>query len=158
MKRRAMLLCLGAALLLPAQDKYAGPRPPKPDVAYLLHADNLVSTEALEAREEKRKGDDVAYIVPGASSPAKTPLSSPIFLFQAAKIQPERLGLFKLDVKNGQRETVMSRKKPGKPLRISVNRVTRDNLYRIEVEQSLENGEYALTPDGSNTVYCFSVY
>jgi hypothetical protein len=158
MRRRALLLLLGSACLLPAQSKYTGPRPAKPDVAYLVHADNLVSTEVLMAKEDKRKGDDIAYVMPGAVSPARTPLASPILLFQAEKLQPERLSLFKLDVKNGQREVVMSRKRPGKPLRISVNPLTRERLYRIEVEQSLENGEYSLSPEGSNIVFCFSVY
>jgi hypothetical protein len=41
-----------------AQKKYSGPRPPKPDVPFLLHADNLVPTEVLEANEEKRKNEN----------------------------------------------------------------------------------------------------
>ena len=34
-----------------AADKYTGPKPPKADVPYLLHADTLIETEAVEARE-----------------------------------------------------------------------------------------------------------
>jgi hypothetical protein len=62
-----------------AATKYTGPRPPKPDVLYLVHADNLVETETAVAKEETRKDAQVA-IVPGGSSPAKTPLAEPIFL------------------------------------------------------------------------------
>ena len=30
-----------------AAEKYTGPRPPKADVPYLLHADNLIETEIV---------------------------------------------------------------------------------------------------------------
>src|SRR6266545_4036702 len=109
MRHCALLLPLMAACLLPAQ-KYTGPRPAKPDVPYLVHADNLVATEVAEAKEEKRK-DDLLYVVAGAASPVKTPLAAPILLMQAEKLQPERLQLFKLDSKGGQREILFSRKK-----------------------------------------------
>ena len=155
---RALPLLFAASLLLPAQ-KYTGPRPPKPDVPFLVHADNLVPTEATEAKEEARK-DDILYVVAGAASPVKTPLAAPVLLMQADKLQPERMQLFKLEPKNGQREILFSRKKKqtARPLIITVNRVSADNIYKIEVNQSLENGEYSLTPDGSNQVFCFSVY
>jgi hypothetical protein len=158
MRFRAVWLFLAAALTVPAQ-KYAGPRPSKPDLVYLLHADNLVATEAVEAKEETRK-DDILYVVPGAASPVKTPLASPILLVQAEKLQPERLQLFKLESKGGQREVLFSRKKKvtARPLIITVTRLSSDNLFKIEVDQSLENGEYSLTPEGSNQVFCFSVY
>ena len=159
MTLRVLCLLAGAALLLPAQSKYTGPRPPKPDLPYLLHADNLVPTEAAEAKEESRK-DDILYVIAGANSSAKTPLASPILLIQAAKLQPDRLQLFKLESKNGQREILFSRKKKvtAKPLLLGVTRLTSDNLYKIEVDQTLENGEYSLSPDGSNQAFCFSVY
>ncbi len=159
MRRRVIFLLLSAAVLLPAQSPYKGPRPPKPDIPYLLHANDLVSTEVSEAKEENRK-DDILYVIPGANSPAKTPLASPILLIQADKVQPERLQLFKLESKGSQREILFSRKKKitAKPLLVEVNRLTPDNLYRIEVDQSLENGEYSLSPDGSNRVFCFAVY
>jgi hypothetical protein len=31
-------------------------------------------------------------------------------------------------------------------------------LYKIEVDESLEKGEYSLTPEGSNQVFCFQVF
>src|SRR5579864_1399345 len=77
-------------------EKYSGPKPPKPDVPYLVHADNLVETEVLEAKEQKGKKDVVTYLIPGANSTAKTPLASPIFLIQADKIAADKLQLYQL--------------------------------------------------------------
>ena len=136
--------------------KYNGPVPAKPDLPYLKHAENLVPTEATDVKEEKKK-DDVTYVIPGASSSAKTPLASPIFLLQCEKLVADKLGLYKMDVKNGRREVTASPKKPLKPLRVVVSRLT-GNLYRIEVDESLEAGEYALSPEGANTAFCFQVF
>jgi hypothetical protein len=151
------------ALWLPAPlalaQKYNGPRPPKPDVPYLLHASRLVETETAEAREEKRK-DETVYVVSGAASPARTPLAEPIFLVETAKLQAERLELYKLEVRNGRREVAFSEKRKRdapRPIRLSVTRLDQ-NLYRIEAAAGLENGEYSLTPAGSNQVFCFQVY
>jgi hypothetical protein len=157
MTRRAVLLSIVLAGALPAQ-KYTGPRPAKPDVPYLLHADTLVETESAEAKEEAKK-DDILYVVAGANSPVKTPLASPILLLQSEKLQADRLQLFKLESRNGRREILFSRKKKqtAKPLMLEVKRLA-EGLFRVEVDQSLENGEYSLTPEGSNQVFCFSVY
>jgi hypothetical protein len=38
-----------------------------------------------------------------------------------------------------------------------VTRLASD-LYRIEVNESLEPGEYSLSPEGSNQVFCFEVF
>ena len=127
------LSCLPAA----AQN-YSGPRPPKPDLPYLKHAENLVPTEATEAKEEKGKKDDIIYVVAGPESAAKTPLASPIFLLQAAKLAPDRLQLFKLESKNGRREIVFAPKKQPKPIRMEVTKISSDRLYRIEVSDSLD--------------------
>jgi hypothetical protein len=157
MLRRLLPLVLAVAGLGLAQ-KYDGPRPDKPDLPYLKHGDSLLATEAADAKEEKRK-DDTLYIMEGANSSAKTPLSTPVFLIQADKIQPDKLALYKLDAKNGHREILFSRrKKSAMPIRIDVNKLSSDNLYKIEVEDSLSNGEYALSPEGSNQVFCFQVY
>ena len=94
------ILLVGVAVVCAAfAQKYDGPRPPKPDVPFLKHADNLVATEVAQAKEEKRK-DDTVYTIEGASSSAKTPLAEPIFLFQSEKLHPDKLQLFKLDNKN----------------------------------------------------------
>jgi hypothetical protein len=138
-----------------AADDYAGPRPPKPDTLYLVHADNLIPTEAAEAKQEK--GD--TFVVSGAASPARTPLAEPIFLLQTDKLSPESLELYRFDVKNGHREITLSGKRRGgpRPLHLQVTKLDR-NLYRIEAAETLENGEYSLSPSGSNRVFCFQVY
>jgi hypothetical protein len=158
---RILTLALALAALLPAQDKYNGPRPAKPDVPFLLHADNLVETEVSEAREQEKK-DEVVYTVPGASSQAKTPVAEPIFLLMSDKVQPEAIELYRLESKGGNRQLVVP-KKPKKdsprPARLAVTRLA-EKLYRIEINEGmgLENGEYSLSPRGSNQVFCFSVY
>lgn len=152
-----LLSTLGALAL--AQNKYDGPRPAKPDVPYLLHARNLVETEATEAKEEKRK-DGVAYVVSGGSSAVKTPMPEPIFLLETKSLVPEKLQLYKLEVKNGVREVFSPNKKRKdgpRPIHMSYKKVS-DGLYRLEANEFLQNGEYALTPDGSNQVFLFQVY
>src|SRR5579871_58847 len=151
-----ILPLLLAAVFAAAGQKYNGPVPAKPDLPYLKHADNLIATEAKEAKEEKKK-DEILYMIEGASSPARTPLAAPIFLLQADKLSPDRLGLYKLEVKNGHREVLTSPKHPLKGIRTVVSRLG-GNLYRIEVDESLEPGEYAFSPEGPNTVFCFQVY
>ena len=155
MMRRLLPLLLATVFAASAQ-KYNGPMPPKPDIAYLKHADSLVSTEVTEAKEQKKK-DDVTYIVEGASSPVRTPLASPIFLMTADKLVADKLELYKLEVKGGHREATASSKKPLKGIRTVVTHLT-GNLYKVEVDESLEAGEYALTPSGTNTVFCFQVF
>lgn len=158
---RFLALTLCVATLLPAQRKYAGPRPEKPDVVYLMHASTLIETEQQEAKEEKRK-DDTAYVVNGTASTAKTPLAEPIFLLESKKILPDKLQLYKLEIKNGKREVIFPppnkrRKDAGRPLHLTMKRLS-DGLYRIEANEFLANGEYALSPEGSNNVFLFQVY
>ncbi len=93
--------------------KYTGPQPEKADLPYLVHADNLTATEAGEAKEEDRKGDHIA-VIPGATSPAATPLNSPIFIIRTDKINPDQLEIYRLESKNGNREVVLTHK--GKPV------------------------------------------
>jgi len=155
---RLLALCL---LVVPAfaADKYTGPIPPKADVPYLLHADKLIPTDAAEAREENRK-DTTYAIVPGAAAAAKTPIAEPIFIMKTEKLSAERLAAFKMEVKNGNREVLIGGKKSkkmGPPIYLNVTRLA-DNLYKIEVDQVLENGQYTLSPEGSNEVFSFEVY
>jgi hypothetical protein len=153
---RILWLSLAAVLAASAQ-KYDGPRPPKPDVPYLKHADNLISTEAVMAKEEKKK-DDVTYTIDGPASTARTPLASPVFLMQANKVPPEKLALYKLEVKGGHREIYFPAKKPPQAIRMVVTRLTTDGLWKIEVDESLEPGEYSLSPEGSSQAFCFEVF
>ena len=156
MLRRISPFLLAAAAAVFAQ-RYDGPRPVKPDIPYLKHGDSLVETEAAQAKEEKRK-DDLVYTIDGANSSAKTPLAEPIFLLQADKLQPDRLQLYRLDSKNGRREILFPKKKGPMPLRLEVMRVDNRNLYRLEVNEELQPGEYSLSPEGSSQVFCFQVY
>jgi hypothetical protein len=157
--RLTVALLLVAVTASGLAQKYTGPRPPKPDVPYLVHADNLIEPEVLEAKEESRGNDTTAW-VPGVSSPVRTPLAEPIFLIDCEKIVADKLELYKFDVRRGRREVVLP-KKPGKnaprPIRVIVTNLE-GRLYRIEANETLENGEYSLSPDGTNQVFCFQVY
>jgi hypothetical protein len=161
MIRRILPLLVAVVFAASAQKtgsarKYNGPVPPKPDLPYLKHANNLVPTEAVDVKEDK-KTDEITYIIPGATSSARTPLAAPIFLFQADKIAPDRLGLYRLESRNGRREIATSPKKPLEPIRIVVRHLS-GNLYQIEVDDSIEAGEYALTPEGRDLAFCFQVF
>ena len=156
MRMRCVVLLFAMAMVAAAQ-KYAGPFPPKPDLPYLKHADNLVATEATVAKEEKGKKEDITYVVEGAASSARTPLASPIFLLQTEKLTAASLALYRLESKNGRREIMFAPKKQPKAIRMEATRIS-DKLFRLEVEESLEPGEYALSADGSNQVFCFQVY
>ena len=154
-----------AALLLAAPSfgqKYTGPRPAKPDVVYLLHASTLVATEAGEAKEETRK-DVMANVMKGAASTARTPLAEPVFLIETEKLDAAKFELYKMDVKNGQREVVIPSdpkkrlKNAPKPMRLKWEKIE-GNLFRLEANEYLDNGEYCLSPSGSQQVFCFQVY
>ena len=155
--RYVFSILLLAMLAFSAED-YSGPRPPKPDVLYLVHASSLVPTEVTEAQQEGKK-DDTTYSVAGASSSARTPLAEPIFLLRSEKIKPDALELYRFEVKNGRRQLTLSRKRKDSsgPFHLSITKLDKD-LYRVEADEPLENGEYSLSPNGSNAVFCFQVY
>jgi hypothetical protein len=157
MRIRCLALCFAAVCAAAAQD-YSGPQPPQTDLPYLKHAENLVPTEGLEAKEEKGKKDDITYVIAGVASSARTPLASPIFLLRTDKLVAARLSLYKLEARNGRREITFSPKKQPKTIRVELTRLTTDKLYRLDVEESLEPGEYAFSADGSNQVFCFQVF
>jgi hypothetical protein len=152
----SLLACALAAQ--PAGNRNSGlPDPPKKDVPYIIHASLLLETEVNEAKQESRK-DDQLYAIPGAASPVKTPLAGPEFLFRSDAIAPDKLQLYKVDSRNGRREIVIAHKKKqvAMPIRMSVVRV-HDNVFRIRVDAELDRGEYSLSPEGSDTVFCFAV-
>lgn len=150
-----LLLCTS----LPADD-YKGPVPPKADIPYLLHASNLIATEVTDATQGGQKKAST-FTIAGASSPVKTPLAEPIFIFQSRDIDPASLELWRLEARNGQRlvsiATGMHRKGASGPFHLAVTKIG-EHLYRIETEDMLENGEYSLSPAGSNRAFCFQVY
>jgi hypothetical protein len=156
MRLRCLALLFAVAFTAAAQ-KYAGPFPPKPDLPYLKHADTLVATEATQAKEEKGKKEEITYVVSGPASSARTPLASPIFLLQTEKLTAASLALYRLEARNGRREIMFAPKKQPKAIRMEATKIA-DRLFRLEVEESLEPGEYSITPEGSNQVFCFQVY
>ena len=153
---RYLAILLLAVLALHADD-YTGPRPPKADIPYLVHASNLVPTETTEAQQEGKNND--TYSVSGAASSARTPLAEPIFLLRSEKIKPDSLELYRFEVKNGRRQLTLSKKRSEKsgPFHLSITKLDKD-LYRVEADEALENGEYSLSPSGSNSVFCFQIY
>ena len=158
MSMRYVFSILLLATLAAGADDYTGPRPPKADVLYLVHASNLVPTEVTEASQEGKK-DESTFSVAGAASSARTPLAEPIFLLRSEKIRPDALELYRFEVKNGRRQLTLSRKRSDKsgPFHLSITKLDKD-LYRVEADEALENGEYSLSPNGSNAVFCFQVY
>jgi hypothetical protein len=102
MLRRFVWMALAVAVAASAQ-KYDGPAPPKPICLISSTATRCLPTEAVEAKQENKKGDAL-YTIDGAASSAKTPLASPILIMKADKILPQNLQLFRFDVKNGHRE------------------------------------------------------
>ena len=158
MPRRLLLCFLFLPLAISAQQTYDGPPPPKKDIPYLVHASNLVETDRATAQQQDKKNETI-FTISGDAAKARTPLASPILIIDSDKISPERLQLFRLQSKNGHREVSLPKKgrTDNGPLNLSVTRL-KGNLYRLEVVDSLENGEYALTPEGSNDVFCFAVF
>jgi hypothetical protein len=159
-RRRALL---SVALLVPVRiafadgNRYAGPVPPKKDIPYLLHADNLVETEAVTASQTSKKDEEI-FSVNGVTSPARTPLAEPIFLLAADRLTPSSLGLYRFDVSGGRRQINIKKKGKGfKSYHTSV-RTLAPGLFRIESSEYLENGEYSLSPEGENVAFCFTVY
>jgi hypothetical protein len=159
MSLRLSFAIASVGLLLQAADTYSGPRPPKSDVPYLMHADKITETEAAEAHEEKKK-NDTTYVIDGASSPVKTPLAEPIFIIDAKNLSADRIELYRLEVRNGRREVTISGKRSRggpKPIHVLVSPLG-GSLYKIEADEHLDNGEYSLSPNDSNKVFCFQVY
>jgi hypothetical protein len=156
--RTLCLLLLGASWGS-CDEKYDGPVPPKPDVPYLLQAKKLIQIELGQAREEHRK-DEIVYIISGPGSSARTPLPEPIFIIDSRELAPQRIELFQLEVKDGNREVSLPNKAgqgSSHPLHLRVTPL-REHLYKIEASEMLDAGQYALTPTGDNRIFCFEVY
>ncbi len=156
--RILLTLLIGFSLL--AQDRYDGPVPQKRDAIFLRHADKLVELDQGTAQQTDRKNETM-YTVAGASAQAKTPMAEPIFLIDAENLNPERLSLYKMETgKSGGRELMIPnqpKKNSPRPIRMNADRLER-SLWKVEVQEFLENGEYCISPDGENKVFCFGVY
>lgn len=153
------IFLFGIALAAWSQQKYDGPRPEKSDLPYLRHANKLIPLDQAQANEQKQK-DGTVYTVPGATATARTPLTEPIFIIKKDRLDLDQMQLFKMTPKGGQRELSIptrARKSEGRPLRLSLDPLA-GGLYKLEVQEPLENGEYCLSPSGSNNVFCFAVF
>ena len=156
MALRSLVLALAVSALAIAQ-KYSGPTPPKPDLIYIQHAQTLVVTELVQAKENKQK-DDTVYIIDGPNSSARTPLALPIFLVKTDKLIPERLILYRLKSADGHREISLAAKRlNADPIHVDVVKIDA-NFYKLTVYDGLDPGEYALSPADSNLHFCFQVY
>jgi hypothetical protein len=155
---RLLPLLLLAGVLLRA-DEPSFPTPPKTDLPYLLQASQLVPTDAGEAQEQPagKKKDETTYTLPGEHAKARTPLTSPIFLLKQDSLDVQRLEVYGFEVKDGHREVTFSKRKAVQAFTLTIKKVD-EGLYRMEVNESLTPGEYAITPSGSNQVFCFAVY
>ncbi len=151
------LLAIVGASAAAAQPASGPPDPPKPDVPYLVHANNLVETEQSEAVEQAKK-NELYYYVDGAASTVKTPLWGPEFLFREEDMRANRLQLYRFESKNGRREILIRKKKKvmAKPIFLSLFPL-KDGVVRIRVDETLSPGEYCLTPEGKDAVFCFAV-
>lgn len=157
---RAAQLAFFLAVLAAVVGAQNLPDPPKKDTPYLIHATNLLETEANQATEESDKKAQIFW-VPGAASSARTPLGFPEFLFAPDQIDPGTLRLYAFENVNGRREVLIRKKNKivAQPYYIDVIPQS-EGLFKLRVDSSLKSGEYCLTPDGeqgSNTVFCFAV-
>jgi hypothetical protein len=153
---RQVLALLLIAMAASAQ-KYVGPPPAKPDLPYIQHATSLLATEAVEPKELKTK-DDTTYTIDGENSSAKTPLALPNFIIKADKLNPESLHMYRHESRDGHRELRESAKKTADPIHVQVTKLSQDNLYKLDVYNGLDAGEYALTAEGWKQMFCFQVY
>ncbi|MDR3700104.1 MAG: hypothetical protein P4L56_10745 [Candidatus Sulfopaludibacter sp.] len=156
MLHRLWMIAIGVAVCASAQ-KYDGPLPSKPDLPYIKQAATLIPMETADVRAEKA-GSGTRFLIEGAASSVKTPISLPIFILKVQKVAPEHLQLYKMEAKEGHREYVVGGANPPDVLHLEVTRLTADGLCRIAVSDPLEAGEYVLSGDASQQVYCFQVF
>jgi hypothetical protein len=156
---RTVTIAILFVAVLTGQPKYTGPKPPKKNVPYIVHAGNPVETEVSTAFQIINN-DLITYVISGEKSTARTPLASPIFVIEpAALMDVEKFRLFRLEAKDGHRTVTFHNKglRGAMPLRIQITSIP-GGLYQIEVADTLSPGQYALTPDGTNEVFCFEVF
>lgn len=164
MNRRALLKTLSALVpaIVHAQQKEAGPKPPKKDLPYLLEAQKLIPTDTQLASRSSSK-DDQTITVSGATSSARTPLPEPIFLFSPGQISATQFELIHFQVANGRRQWIKGKRErsadeePEEILRLTLRPIS-DGVIRIEAAEMLNPGEYALIAQGQNTAFCFTVF
>ena len=134
------------------------PRPLKSDVPFLLHANSLIETESNVASEHNTK-KTLSYRVANPSSGVNTPMARPEFVILVNHLSPYHLKLYGFESKPEHREILLRKKKKNvaQPYFLSIDQLD-TTVFHIRVDDVLENGEYCLTPDNSNKVFCFAVY
>jgi hypothetical protein len=120
----------------------------------LMHSSIL----AIREPKEQKSKDDTVYTIDGENSSSNTPLALPIFLIKADKVNPASLQMYRLESKDGHRELTESTKKTAEPIHVRVTRLGADNIYKLDVYNGLEPGEYALTAEEWKQMFCFQVY
>ena len=158
----------GAVGLLAAQpllaiDKYDGPRPRKKDVLYVVHADNLTGDGGGNGKPNLRISDVNHLFGPGAASASSHTTGRAHLLMAPDENHPGQLGVCidSMSGTAGERFCIT-----GKKRRLSLKQFSRHlslrslehGLTRIEASEPLDPGEYSISPEGSNTAFCFSVY
>jgi hypothetical protein len=162
MRRAGLAAVLLAAAMALTQDKASEPKPPKTDLPCLLQASKLIATEPQVVNRSGPKSDETIS-VSGVTSPARTPLPEPIFLFSPGEIKAGDFELIRFQVANGHRQwkkgeqTTPDNDEPEEPLRLTLRPVG-EGVVRIEAAVMLNPGEYALIPRGKNTAFCFTVF
>ena len=72
--------------------------------------------------------------------------------------RPGKSGIANWWLQRGVEARAKGKRKSGaRPLHLSVNKVD-GKLYRVEASEPLDPGEYSLSPNDSNKVFCFEVY
>ena len=140
---RLWTLGLAVALLADAQI------PAQTDLPYIKQASTLIPTETAQARKE-----GAVYVVDGAESRTKTPLSLPIFFIKADKLVPDQLQLHKMESKGGRREFTTS----GSEVLHMEGTKLASGVWKVAVADTLEPGEYVLTAGEPQRVFCFQVF
>lgn len=161
MTRRSFLPMLPlAAAGSVALAQYSRPRPAKKDLPYLLEAGRLIATQVEHVTRSTTNKEEI-FSVSGATSPARTPIPEPIFLFAPDQINPEQLGLYRFEVKEGRRQAALADKRAPdsdeEPLHLTLRKLA-PNLFRIEAGEMLQPGEYALYAQARDTAFCFTVF
>lgn len=155
----AFVLALALPYAAVAEMPYRGPKPAKKDLPYLVLGNRLVETEEGEASQTEDK-NRTTFTIRGSSSSARTPLAEPAFLVLPGSLRPESLSLYPMRVDKGNRSVSFSakpRKDDPRPIPLLFH-PRKDGTTMIESNQYLDPGEYCLSPQGANTVFCFQVY
>ena len=118
----------------------------------------MVQTEVASS-DPQDTPEGTRYSLSGETSLARTPLALPIFMLDAVEIKPEKIRLMRLTAKAGHRETMAPRtpNPDDPPILLTVTNLG-GGLYKFEVVNEIENGEYALNVAGTNKFFCFTVF